>query len=268
MSIYKGIKKLWNNILFRNVLLSVTTVALLLVASSIFLDSYTRYGKSSLTPDFTGLSLDSVHAIADKYKWRIEIIDSIFEPDLPRGSVLLQNPENGIPIKMNRKIFLTINSRAPRKEAVPNVKEISLRLAKTMLNNREFRVGRLDYSSEHPYTNQVFKQMYHGREIEPGILLPIGEYIDLKVGLNPESDSDSISVLRVPNVAGLTKEIAEDVIIENSLNYTLVFETKGIQTVSDSLRCVAYKQDPPAGTATYYGHTVKIWLKLPNKSKK
>jgi beta-lactam-binding protein with PASTA domain len=255
-------KKLWNNLLFKNIVFALVTVIFLLILSSILLDIFTRHGKSSPVPDFTGKLLDSVLIIATQNNLRIEIIDSVFRVDIPRGSVLLQNPEPRTHVKKNRKIFLTMNSFSPRKELLPDVRDISLRQAKTELNAKGFRVGRLEYSYQHPYTNNVFQQMYKGRTIEPGVLLSVGEYIDLKLGL----DSIYTSSFNVPDVIGLTKQAVEDVIIENSLNYTLIFDRKGVTTVTDSLNCVAYEQYPPAGSTAYYGNRVQVKLKLPKTS--
>jgi hypothetical protein len=239
-------------------------VIFLLIFSSVFLDTFTRHGKSFPVPDFTGKTLDSVLVIAKKHNLRIEIIDSVFRIDMPRGSVLLQNPESKTHVKKNRKIFLTMNSFLPRKESLPNVKDISLRQAKTELSARGFRVGKLEYSHQHRFTNDVFGQMYKGHEIEPGVLLPVGEYIDLKLGL----DSLSYSTFTVPDVKGLTMHSVEDVIVENSLNYILTFDRKGIKTITDSLDCVAYEQSPPAGSIAYYGDNVRVKLRLPEKAKK
>jgi beta-lactam-binding protein with PASTA domain len=267
MSKNSSFKKLWNNLLFRNICLAAILIIFLLILSNVFLDVFTRHGKSAPVPDFTGKLLDSVLVIAKKNNLRIEIIDSVFRIDIPRGSVLLQNPEPGAHVKKNRKIFLTMNSFSPRKEAVPNVKDISLRQAKTVLHAKGFRIGKLEYSYEHRFTNDVFAQIYKGREIEPGVLLPVGEYINLKLGLKMEADSVSATT-NVPKVLGYTKQTVEDLIIENSLNYILTFDRKGVKTITDSLNCVAYDQDPPAGSIAYYGDNVRVKLKLPEKSKK
>jgi beta-lactam-binding protein with PASTA domain len=248
----------------RHVLFAAILVAVLLIFSSVFLDMFTRHGKSAPVPDFTGKTLDSVLIIAGKNNLRIEVVDSVYRVDMPRGAVLMQNPVQGTHVKKNRKIFLTMNSFSPRKEPLPNVKDISLRQAKTELNAKGFRVGKLEYSYRHRFTNDVFGQMYNGREIEPGVLLPVGEYIDLRLGL----DSLAFEPFNTPNVTGLAKQTVEDVIIENSLNYTLVFDRRGVKTITDSLNCVAYEQDPPAGTIVYYGDNVKVKLKLPEKSNK
>jgi beta-lactam-binding protein with PASTA domain len=263
----RSLRKLWNNILVRNIFFAMILVIFLLIFSSIFLDKFTRHGRSAPVPDFTGKSLDSVLIIAKKNSLRIEVVDSVFRIDIRRGSVFKQNPKPNTRVKKNRKIFLTMNSFSPKKEPVPNVKYLSLRLAKTELNTKGFRIGKLEYSSQHsPYTNNVSGMVYGGREIEPGIMLPTGEYIDLKLGLG--TDSLSRTTFIVPDVKGLLKQAAEDVIVENSLNYVLEFDKKGIKTITDSLNSVAYEQNPPAGSHADYGEKVRIKLKLPEKSKK
>ncbi|MDR1170527.1 MAG: PASTA domain-containing protein [Prevotellaceae bacterium] len=262
----RGLGKYWNNILIRNIFLATVLVVFLLIFSSVFLDMFTRHGKSAPVPDFTGKLLDSVLIIAKQNSLRIEVVDSVFRIDVQRGSVLLQNPESGTHVKKNRKIFLTMNSFSPRKEPVPDATRMSLRLAKTELIAKGFRVGKLEYSHQPPFTNFVYGLMYKGRDIEPGIMLPTGEYIDLKLGLKP--DSLSLTTFSVPDVTGLAKQDAEDLIVEHSLNYVLVFDRKGIKTVTDSLNCVAYGQEPPAGSAASYGEKVTVKLKLPDKSKK
>jgi beta-lactam-binding protein with PASTA domain len=239
-------------------------VLFLLIFSNIFLDNFTRHGESSPVPDLTGKTLDSVLVIAAKHNLRIEVVDSVFRIDFPRGSVLMQNPEAGTHVKKNRKVFLTMIAFSPRKEPLPDVREISLRQAKTELNAKGFRIGKLEYSYHNPYTNNVFAQIYRGREIEPGVLLPVGEYIDLRLGL----DSLSYTSFNVPDVKGLTKQEVEDIIVENSLNYILSFDRKGVKTITDSLNCVAYEQDPPAGSIAWYGNNVRIKLKLPEKKSK
>jgi beta-lactam-binding protein with PASTA domain len=215
-------------------------------------------------PDLKGKTLDSARIIASQHNLQIEIVDSsIFRVDMPRGSVFLQNPEAGIHVKKNRKIFLTVNAFSPRKVPLPNVKEMSLRLARTNLSAKGFRIGKLEYTDNSSYTNHVLDQMYRGRKIEPDVWLPVGEYIDLRLGL------DSLAApVKVPDVKGLAKQAVEDLIIENSLNYIFTFDRKGVKTITDSLNCVAYYQEPPAGSNAWYGDKVRVKLKLPEKSKK
>jgi hypothetical protein len=79
---------------------------------------------------------------------------------------------------------------------------------------------------------------------------------------------DSVSQTTVPKVLGYSKQMVEDIVIENSLNYILTFDSRGVKTIADTLNCVAYDQYPPAGSVAYYGDNVTIKLKLPEKFKK
>jgi beta-lactam-binding protein with PASTA domain len=238
-------------------------VIFILILSNVFLNIVTRHGKSLPLPDFGRKTLDSVLIIARANDLRIEVTDSVFRYDFPKGAVLMQNPEAGIHVKKNRKVFLTINALSQKKESVPNVTGMSLRQAKTAFAAKGFKVGALNYDPSDYATNNVLRQTYKGDNIEPGTLLPTGEYIDLKLGL----DTTALATVSVPEVTGLMKSTAEDLIVDNSLNYQHVFDAN-IKNLTDSLNSIVYKQEPETGTHSYYGRTVKIWLKLSrNKSK-
>ena len=249
-------KKKWNNSVFRNAVWAFVTVASLIFMSFIFLDVFTRHGQSSPVPNFMGMSLDSARSIAGKEHLRIEVADSIFRYDLPRGAVYDQNPEPGIPVKRNRKIFITMNSLEPRKESVPYLVGMSLRQAKAELSSKGFRTGTLKYESDIA-TNNVLQQMYDGRNILPGVLLPVNSEIDLKLGLNPENSDE----LRVPDVVGRQLNNAKDLIAENSLNSKPIFD-RTVKTFTDSLNAVVYKQEPKRNELAGYGGIVVIYLKL------
>ncbi|MDR0559155.1 MAG: PASTA domain-containing protein [Prevotellaceae bacterium] len=248
--------KLWNNIYLRHILFALAAIVLILIISSILLDQITRHGVSKPLPDFTGKTLDSALAIAKANNWRIEVTDSVFRKDFPKGAVWKQNPDSGSYVKKNRKIFLTVNSLSQKKEVLPKVVGLSLRQAKAVLTAKGFRVGQLIYDSKDYATNNVLQQLYMKHNIEPGVMLPVGEYIDLRLGL----DTVNVTAISVPNVMGAVKQSAEDIIIENSLNYKCIFDPN-IKTVTDSLNSTVYKQEPEANATSYYGHTVTVWLK-------
>jgi beta-lactam-binding protein with PASTA domain len=251
------LKRIWKSVYFRHAVAAIMLICLLLYLSSIFLDAFTRHGKSSPTPDMTGKSVKEAQRVADSAGLRIEVTDSVNRHDIPRGSVYMQNPEPGILVKKNRKIFLSINSVLPTKSKVPSVEHLSLRNAKADLNAKGFRVGKLIYISG--YNNHVYKQMYRGHRIDPDTELEVGEYIDLQLGSDTTSNAAA-----APNVAGMVRARAEDAIIENSLNYSFVFD-KNVKTYIDSIEAVAYSQDPEAGTKLKSGAGVKVMMRLPKR---
>ncbi|MDR2563138.1 MAG: PASTA domain-containing protein [Prevotellaceae bacterium] len=251
------IKNAWTNVYVRNLVYALAVLIVLVCAVKIFLDVFTRHGESEPVPDFVGMKLDSVKILAHKTKLRTEIVDSVFRYDFPKGCVSRQNPEAGTPVKKNRKIYLTINSLSPRKEAVPDVVGCSLRDAMSMLGRSGFRVGKLNYVYDDKGTNNVLEQMYGNRKIEPGVLLQVGANIDLKLTL---VDSVALSTL-VPNVVGFSFERAINSIVDNSLNYELHYD-RSVKNIADSLNSTVYKQDPLGGEHLHYGANVNIYLRV------
>ena len=251
------VKNIWTNVYVRNLVYALAVLAVFGFVAKIFLDAFTRHGQSKPVPDFVGMKLDSVKILALKAELRAEIVDSVFRYDFPRGSVSRQNPEAGTPVKKNRKIYLTINSLSPRKEAVPDVVGCSLRDAMSLLGRSGFRVGKLNYVYDDKGTNNVLEQMHGNRRIEPGMLMPVGTDIDLKLGL-----VDSIGLATVvPNVVGFGFERAINLIVDNSLNYELRYD-KSVKNIADSLNSVVYKQEPAGGGNAHYGERVNIYLRV------
>lgn len=251
------IKNAWTNVYVRNLVYALAVLIVFVFAAKIFLDVFTRHGESEPVPDFVGMKLDSVRILSHKAELRAEIVDSVFRYDFPRGCVSKQNPEAGTPVKKNRKIYLTVNSLLPRKEAVPDVVGCSLRDAMSLLGRSGFRVGKLNYVYDDKGTNNVLEQMYGNRRIEPGALMPVGVNIDLKLGL-----VDSIGLATVvPNVVGFSFERAINSIVDNSLNYALHYD-KSVKNIADSINSVVYKQEPLGGGHSHYGASVNIYLRV------
>ncbi|MDR2466739.1 MAG: PASTA domain-containing protein [Prevotellaceae bacterium] len=249
------LKRFFKNVWVRHLAGAFLTVIFIFAFSNVFLDYFTRHGDSFPLPEFTGRTLDSVRFIAQANDLRLEVIDSVYRRDVPGGVIFMQNPEAGMSVKKNRKVFLTINSRSPQKELVPWVVGFSLRQAKAKLNAVGLRVGKLIYDNSDPATDNVLQQKYKGRYINDGEKIPVGEYIDLVLGLNFEELTVS-----VPDLIGRSKHTVEDALVESSLNYSLVFD-RTVKNYTDSLNAVAYRQDPAAGTKLDRGSTVEIRFK-------
>ena len=241
----------------RNLLLGVLFVAVLVGAASIFLSIRTRHGKEVTVPDMTSQSIKDAAATASAAGLRIQVIDSVYMKRMPRGAVVSQLPKSGSKVKPGRKISLTINSIVPKKVTMPNLIHVSLRQAKAELSSKGLVLGRLNYVSDIA-TNNVLRQQFRGRDIEPGKQLYTGSVIDLVVGLN---GTDAMTY--VPNLHGLKYLRAVDVVQDNSLNVSGLFFDKTVRTYSDSLNAVVYSQRPAAtGYPTVMGTGVTLYLSL------
>lgn len=255
------LKKLWNNVYFRQVLYAIGGFFVLIFLLHIFLNIFTRHGQSSPVPDFRGVSMDSVQRIAKENKLRLIVVDSVFVASFPRGTVFEQNPKAGVHVKKNRKVFLTMNLNAPKKVPMPNVVNYSLRQAKAELTTKGFQVGTIRYSPDIA-TNIVLSQEHNGKRINENMMLPMGSKIDLVLGLNSSEETTS-----VPNVVGLSYNAARDLIIESSLNVGKLNFDKAPKNITDTLNSIIYKQEPAYYSGNYvsYGRSISLFLKPDKK---
>ena len=140
---------------------------------------------------------------------------------------------------------------------MPNLIHVSLRQAKAELAAKGLVLGKLVYVSDIA-TNNVLRQQFRGRDVEPGKQLYTGSVIDLVLGLN---GSDAMTY--VPNLNGFKYLSAIDAIQDNSLNVNAVVFDKSVRSYSDSLAAKVYSQRPGAtGSPVVMGTAVTIYLKL------
>ena len=250
-------KNISGNWIVRNLVLGIVFILLLVAAASIFLSIRTRHGREVTVPDLSGMSVRDAKVTAAAGKLLVVVSDSIYMKRIPRGAVVSQLPRAGARVKPGRKIALTVNSQVPKKVTMPNLIHVSLRQAKAELYARGLVLGRLIYVSDIA-TNNVLRQQYRGRNIEPGEQLYSGSAIDLVLGLN---GSDAMTY--VPNLHGYKYLSAIDAIQDNSLNVSAVIFDKDVRSYADSISATVYSQRPaPTGTPVVMGTPVTVFLKL------
>lgn len=235
-------------------------VALILII--IFLNIITRHNSEMEVPDFSGMTVEQAKEIADDAKLKLEVTDSVFLPNMARGSIFRQNPQVGSLVKKNRRILLTINSLQPKQVSMPSVTGFSLRQAKAELVAKQLHVGRLIYVSDMA-TNNVLSQKYKGSYISPGTMIETDSEIDLELGISSDGERTFI-----PDVRGLPVTTARDILIDNSLNIGRIIYDESVKNYSDSISGFVILQTPvPSGNSTYaLGSAVALTVSV-DKSK-
>lgn len=253
----KSVKAFFSNWIVRNLLLAAAVLVALVWLTSFFLGVITRHNKDIIVPDFTNISLEQAGILSDSLELNIEVGDSVYIRRMGRGLVYSQNPPAGSRVKQGRSIVLVLNAVSPKKVTMPNLVGFSLRQAKTELSVRGLRIGKLVYV-EDIATNNVLRQLYKGKDIEPGTQIETLTPITLELGLNP-SESETM----VPNVIGLKYLRAVDAIYDNSLNISGLSFDKNVKSYSDSLEAFVWKQMPPADSLTILrGEPIHLYLTL------
>ena len=245
---FLGRKKFYIHLLIAIVL---SFVILWLVLLS--LDLFTRHGKVYVVPDLHGKSL--AYLTENNYEnfFDFQVIDSVFDKTMEKGSIIIQNPLPGSKVKKGRHVYLTIVAEMPEKVAMPNLKNLSLRQALVTLEAQELLVGRLEYV-EYFARNAVVDQVVNNEPIEPGTELRKGTTIDLIVG-----KGDMNTSVALPMLIGMEKEEAI-----RELHYAyLNLGNEYYIDVDDSTQARVFNTDPHPLTTNmlYLGQQVDIWYR-------
>ena len=171
-----------SNVFFKN-LFYITLLSLLMALMVFFgLGIVTEHNNYVKVPKLLGFNVSKAIEAAKYKSLNIIILDSAkFNPNYPPLTVLEQFPNHDMEVKKGRKIYLTLNPVGYKKMKVPNLIQITLRNAETLLNAVGFELGELIYK-DNIGKDMVLEMRHDGKKIEPGQTLPQRKKIDLVLG--------------------------------------------------------------------------------------
>ena len=210
---------IFSKIFFKNLAAAVALALIVSIGLFFSLAIYTEHGETVSVPDFTGISVKDIEAFADTTEIEYEVVDSLYSDEIPKGTVADQEPKPGYKVKRGRKIYLTVNAMLARQVAMPDVRNLSLRQAKAVLESVGLVLGGLEYQPDIA-KNAVLDQRVRGRSVSKGKTVFVGTVVDLVLG-------DGLSNTRVP--------------IPYLLYYTLSEATERLK--ASSLNVGTYKVD-------------------------
>jgi len=237
------------------IILSIWIIVILIVFFS--LKVYTHHNETFPTPNFIGLQKDDVKKICNEKQLRFEIIDSVYNNEATPGSIVDQYPQSGVNVKINRKIFLTINALEKEKVPMPDLTGISIREATAQAKIYGLKIGNLKFIQDIAKNNVIY-QLYKGEKIKQGTKITKGSIIDLVVGSGLSNKTTF-----VPCLYGMNKDNAEIKLNNAALNIGAVIYDDNIKTTVDSISAVIWKQYPEFNygkTQLNLGSPVDIWL--------
>jgi len=197
---------------YKHLFFAVIVTVILLWISLKLLDIYTRHGDVYVVPDFKGKTVEQLKQEGFNDYFDFQVIDSVYDQTLPKGSVFMQNPEPGSKIKKGRRMYLTIVASMPEKVFMPNLRNLSLRQALVTLEINGLTTGNLQYV-DYFALNAVIDQLVNSEPIEPGTEIYKGTVVDLVVG-NGNMDVN----VTMPFLIGKTPKEAHNELHYASLN--------------------------------------------------
>lgn len=188
-------KKLINRVKQSRVVKHLFIMLLILIAGVValfmWMGVYTNHGEFVVVPEIKGMTVEEAEIMVKSSKINLQIVDSIYDKELPRGVIIEQFPRGGSKVKQNRELYLTINTISPISISVPQLKDLSYRQAYSLLLGLGFpEPSVLEVESE--YKDLVQRVRYQGRTVQEGEKLPITSKLQLVVGIGRKSHNPTV----------------------------------------------------------------------------
>ena len=184
----------------------------------LYLDFATNHGQKIRVPNFVGMSGEAAKNKIEELDLTYQILDSIYDPTLPEGTVIEQLVEptslSWVYVKSGRIIGLRLSKRTQLVE-MPSLVHKQVQVAQSILELRGLRFI-IQYQATSEANGSVLDQRFKGRRIKEGERLPIGAVVTLIVGQNDEGEP-----IPLPNLIGLTMSEAQ-----------FIFDTLGVSSFS------------------------------------
>ncbi len=218
-----------------------------------YLSSFTRHGVEMEVPDFYGLTLTAIDSAGFTEDYDFFVIDSLYDKNNKKGTVVIQNPLPGSNVKKGRNIYFTIVASTPEMVIMPDLKDLTLRQAVNILESSFLKTGKIIYKPSFD-KNAVLEQFFGQDTIFPGDTLIKGSTIDLVIG-----SGDRHYKIPVPFLVGLTR--VEAIYELNIASFNLGNEIY-MDSIQDEFARV-YMQDPLWDSKISYfpGDSVHLWYK-------
>lgn len=193
----------------------------------------THHGSEVKVPDVTSKTLKTALASLEHMGFEVDV-DSSYDPAKKPYTVLSQIPDVGSIVKEGRTIFLTVNKAEAPLTPMPKLTDLSYRSAVLILSSSRLMLGDTIHKPDYA-KGAVLDQLYKGRPIKPGDMLPQGSKIDLVVG-----DGFGNIEMNVPDVIGMSVEEGLAILNGNGLILTSVWDGQ----IDDSASAIIYMQTP------------------------
>jgi eukaryotic-like serine/threonine-protein kinase len=237
--------------------LSIIITLLLVWIATKFLNIYTMHGSFIVVPDLSGMQIEKANELLSDNDLEYVVMDSVYDIKKEKGTIVFQDPLPGSKVKHHRKIYLTVVQTSATKVSMPNLTDLTLQMAISVLQPYDLKVGKLEFVPDIG-RNAVLKQKYKGKIIAPGTMIEKGSSIDLVLGKGLEAEK-----IPIPFLYGKTHEEAINAINAASLNVG----EETYESGADSVNGRVYKQNPSfsRGNSMNFGQSVDIWYKSEKK---
>jgi beta-lactam-binding protein with PASTA domain len=161
----------------------------------------TDHGNEITVPNLAKMTEEQVEETVDDLDLDYVLLDSVdFNPAFPKHTVVEQDPLPGAKVKVNRKIYIKINSSGFNMVRIPNLIQKTYRQAVPTLKSLGLEPGEITYKPD--FAEVVLEMHCNGKKLNPGDKIFKSSKIDLVIGDGSgvfEEEIDSISAETPPD---------------------------------------------------------------------
>ncbi|NOX36629.1 MAG: PASTA domain-containing protein [Calditrichaeota bacterium] len=176
--------------------------ALVLIMDNLVMPWYTKHGKEYELPDITELPVEQAIDILKQNGFTPVIQDSVYDSDLPPGTVLRQNPLPFSTVKKGRRVYLVV-SIGEKPVIMPNLVGLTPQDAKFRLTEEALQLNRTFYDFSEYYP----KGVVIAQSVPPGDTLRKGQSVNITVSLGPPPEAQKVPSLKGKSLIAAKKEL-------------------------------------------------------------
>lgn len=197
--------------------------------------AYTRHDASVSVPEVVNQPVEEASQTLQRRDLQVEQQRAQqYNPNVPRGEVLDQQPPANALVKPGRRIYLTVNAGQTPMVLMPDLTGTSIREAKNQLLALGLSTGRVRPDPiPAPYPNTITRQ-----SPAPGDSVREGASVNLwySQGLGDENT-------RVPDVRGLRVPVAQRTLLDSNLRSVVVDTTQDAELSQVPVRMQSREPD-------------------------
>ncbi|MFT7269533.1 MAG: beta-lactam-binding protein with PASTA domain [Roseivirga sp.] len=241
----------FSNFLKNILMMAGIGVVFLLFFFYIYLPASTNHSETITVPELVGMPFSDIEEFVTQRDLRYEIVaDSGYSDSFDPMTILSQNPKPGSKVKMDRKIYITLNAQVPPEIKMPNLINTNVENAEDILKSNGLKMGEITYEPN-PANNAVLAQMIKGQKIEPNTYVFKGSIVDVVIG-----DGEGVQRFPAPNFLGKSLDEVKFQINASNLKLDVINFIRVDSLAENSV----YKQLPPAGIMIRSGDLIEIWV--------
>ena len=176
------IKFLFSKKFVKQIFYLICLTIVIVIVSVISLSYTTMHGESVEVPNLIGKTMDQVKKDLSTINLNFVILDSArYNSSFKPLSVIDHQPSFGSKVKINRKIYLTINPSGYNDISIPKIIRTTIRQATQRLESSGFIVGEIEYVDDIG-KDEIIEISHNGEKVNEGDKLLKNSIIDLILG--------------------------------------------------------------------------------------